>query len=45
MIVRVLLVFHRDGRLYFSSQAPEAFEDVKQWERKGYIVKDLEVPL
>lgn len=41
MITRVLLVFHADGRLYFSTQAPEAFEDIEQWERKGYFVQDL----
>ena len=45
MKTRILLVFHADGRLYFSTQAPEAFEDMGRWERMGYVVKDLEVEI
>lgn len=45
MITRVLLVFHADGRLYFSTQAPEAFKDADLWTRKGYKVKDMMLKL
>lgn len=40
--VFVALVFHADGRLYFSTQAPEARDDVKYWETRGFVVRLVE---
>lgn len=45
--VFVALVFHADGTLYFSSQAPEVRDDAKYWEDRGYVFRLVEcfVPL
>lgn len=40
--VFVALVFHADGRLYFSTQAPEVRDDVARWESQGYVVRLVE---
>ena len=47
MIKSVTLVFHQNGELYISTQALRGTwqTEVAKWERKGYVIKQVEVEL